>query len=326
VTGAAGLLSGVTAQPLAVALAATAALSFAVANVVQQRVAARLASAAAFDVAVLARLGRQRLWLAGLVMVIGSFALQAVALGRGRLVVIEPVLASSLLFALVLAARAERRRMRPGEWAAAVATFAGLATFLVAAQPSGGEPIAAAGPLGLAALAAVALAALCARLAARVTSARRALVLGLGGGVGAGVTDALTKSVAGLAGAHRFGVFADPRLYLLAVIGVLTYTMQQNGYRAAGLAAFLPTFAVLEPVVGSLLGLLIYHERLGGGPGRIALEVLAGLAATWGIARLAGVTAITPAPVRWRAEPLVPAAQAVPAAPAVQAAPTADEA
>jgi hypothetical protein len=271
----------------------------------------------------LARLGRQPLWVLGLGMVIGSFGLQAVALGSGRLVVIEPVLASSLLFALVIAARAERRRMRPGELAAAVATFAGLATFLVAAQPSGGQPVAGTGALGLAAFAAVALAAVSARLAARVTSTRRALVLGLGGGVGAGVTDALTKSVAALAGSHKLGVFGDTRLYLLIVIGVLTYTMQQNGYRAAGLAAFLPTFAVLEPIVGSLLGLLIYHERLGGGPSRLAIEVLAGLAATWGIARLAGVTAM---PVGWPAEPVAAVAPVAQVAPAAQAAPATEDA
>src|SRR5258708_12303495 len=74
--------------------------------------------------------------------------------------------------------------------------------------------------------------------------------------------------------------------------------MQQNGYRAAGLAAFLPVFSVLAPVVGSLLGLLLYHEPLGGGAGRMALEAVAVLAATWGIYRLARSTA--------RAEPIEP--------------------
>jgi hypothetical protein len=105
------------------------------------------------------------------------------------------------------------------------------------------------------------------------------------------VTDALTKTVADQAGGHQLGVFADARLYLLVVIGLLAYTMQQNGYRAAGLAAFLPVFSVLDPVVGSLLGLLLYHEHLGGGAGRIALEVAAVLAAGWGIFRLAKSTA-----------------------------------
>jgi hypothetical protein len=74
--------------------------------------------------------------------------------------------------------------------------------------------------------------------------------------------------------------------------------MQQNGYRAAGLAAFLPVFSVLDPAVGSLLGLLLYHEHLGGGTGRIAAEAVAVLAATWGITRLARSTA--------EAEPIEP--------------------
>jgi hypothetical protein len=90
-----------------------------------------------------------------------------------------------------------------------------------------------------------------------------------------------------VAGRVNVGVFADPRLYLLAVIGLTTFTVQQNAFRAAGLAASLPAFAVLEPVTGSVLGLLIYHERVGVGPLRIAIEAVAVVAALWGIARLA---------------------------------------
>ena len=90
-----------------------------------------------------------------------------------------------------------------------------------------------------------------------------------------------------LPGQLKFGVFADPRLWLLALVGLTVFTVQQNGYRAAGLAASLPAFAVLEPVVGSLLGLAIYHEQVGDGPLRIAIEVVAVLGAFWGIARLA---------------------------------------
>ncbi len=284
-------MTGTAAQPVAVALAITAAVTFAVANVVQQRVAAKLRSDAAFDTAVLLHLIRRPLWLAGLAAVMVSLSLQATALGLGRLVIIEPILASSLLFALALAARADRRRMRPIEWLAALATFAGLAVFLSVAHPSGGQPTAKLSQLGMAAIAAVIIAVASGLLAVRMGPLRRALTLGVGGGIAAGVTDALTKTVAYLAGGHQLGVFADARLYLLVVVGLLTYTMQQNGYRAAGLAAFLPVFSVLDPVVGSLLGLLLYHEHLGGGAGRMALEAVAVLAATWGIYRLARSTA-----------------------------------
>ena len=274
-------------QPLAVLLALVASCCFAVAAVIQQGAAARLESARAFEPAVLLRLIRRPAWLAGLAAVLAGFGLQAAALGLGRLVVIEPVLATSLLFALVLAARRARRRLRPGEWAAALAVVAGLAVFLTAGQPAGGQRTASAAALGLAAAAAAGLTALCVTAASRVPAARRALLLGVGGGAVAGVTDAIVKSVTVVAAGHLLAVFTDARLYLLIVVGLLAFTIQQNGYRAAGLAAFLPAFAVTEPVTGSLLGLIIYHERLSGRPGQIVLELAACAAAVWGIARLA---------------------------------------
>jgi len=280
-------------QPLAVLLALAASCCFAVAAVVQQGAAVRLESARAFEPAVLVRLIRRPAWLAGLAAVLAGFGLQAAALGLGRLVVIEPVLATSLLFALVLAARRARRRLRPGEWAAALAVVAGLAVFLTAGQPTGGQRTASAAALGLAAAAAAGLTVLCVTAASRVPSARRALLLGVGGGAAAGVTDALVKSVTVVAAGHLLSVFADARLYLLIVVGLLAFTIQQNGYRAAGLAAFLPAFAVTEPVTGSLLGLIIYHERLSSQPGQIVLELAACAAAVWGIARLAAAEMVS---------------------------------
>jgi len=290
---------------LAVLLALAGSAAFAVAAVTQQGAAARLASGRAFDPAVLVRLARRPAWLAGLAAVIAGFALQAAALGLGRLVVIEPVLASGLLFALVLAARRERRPLSRAEWAAALAVVGGLAVFLTMGQPTGGQRTASAAALGLAAAAAAGLTALCVVLAGRLPGFRRALLFGVGGGVAAGATDALTKSVAVLAAGHLLASFADARLYVLIAVGLLTFTIQQNGYRAAALAAFLPAFAVLEPVSGSLAGLLVYHERLNAGPGRVMVELAACAAAAWGIARLAarqqqggpvGASAVQPTP------------------------------
>jgi hypothetical protein len=168
-----------------------------------------------------------------------------------------------------------------------VAAVAGMAVFLIAAEPSGGRSQAGPGVLALAAGAAVGVAAASVLVAFKVTAAHRALALSVGGGIGAGVTDALTKTVVTLPGHLKLGVFADPRLYLLALVGLMVFTMQQNAYRAAGLAASLPALAVLEPVVGSLLGLVIYHEHVGAGPLRIVIEIVAVVAALWGIAQLA---------------------------------------
>jgi hypothetical protein len=298
-------VTGALAQSLAISFALVGAACYSIAAVTQQQAASALTTGAAVDPAVLIRLAKRRRWQLSLIAVAGGYGLQAAALGIGRLVIVEPVFPVGLLFALMLAARAEGRRLKHAEWTAAVAAVAGLVLFLIAAQPSSGRTTAPTNLLVLATGAAVGLAAVCSLLATRVTTAHRALVLSIGGGVGAGVTDALTKTVARLTGLHRFGVFADPRLWLLAVVGLMTFTMQQNAFRAAGLAASLPAFAVLEPVTGSFLGLLIYHEHVGTSPLRIAIEAAAVAAALWGIvqlansviaatARLAATTSVTP--------------------------------
>jgi hypothetical protein len=262
-------------------------VSYAVASVTQQRTAAAVASGRSLDPALVLRLLRSRPWLLGFALVIAGYLLQAVALDLGRLLVVEPVFPLGLLLALVLAARADGRSLRLLEWTAAIATVAGLAVFLIAAEPTGGNRTAPARSLGATAAGAVVIAGLCWLVSRRVAGSRRALVLSVGGGVGAGVTDALTKTAAALAGTIRFALFGDVRLYLLAACGLVTLTVQQNAYRAAGLAASLPAFVVLEPVIGSLLGLFGYHEGVGDGPLRITIEALAVLTALWGIAGLA---------------------------------------
>jgi hypothetical protein len=280
-------LTGVPEQFLAMGFALAGALSYAVASVTQQRTAAAMTTGRSLDPALVLRLLKSRRWLLGLVAVIVGYLLQAVALDLGRLLVVEPVFPLGLLLALVLAARADGRRLRLPEWVAAIATVASLGVFLIAAEPSGGNRTAPAGSLGATAAGAVVFAALCWLVSLKAAGPRRSLVLSVGGGVGAGVTDALTKTVAALTGSLRFALFGDVRLYLLAACGLITLTVQQNAYRAAGLAASLPAFVVLEPVVGSLLGLFVYHEGVGDGPLRIAIEALAVLTALWGIAGLA---------------------------------------
>jgi hypothetical protein len=246
-----------------------------------------MTSGRAFDLALLTRLIRTRRWLLGLAAGVAGFLLQAVALDLGRLLVVEPVFPLGLLLALLLAARADGRSLRLPEWTAGIAVMAGLIVFLIAAEPSGGSRTAPAMSLGATTAGAGAVVVLCWLVSVKRAAPRRALALSVGGGVGAGVTDALTKTVATLAGSAGIGIFGDVRLYLLAACGLLTLTVQQNAFRASGLAASLPAFSVLEPIVGSLLGLFIYHEGVGDAPLQIVIEVLAVLTAVWGIARLA---------------------------------------
>ena len=85
------------------------------------------------------QLARRPDWLAGIASDIGGLACQAAALSGGRLVVVQPVLAANLVFALPIGAWFEHRRVARREFAGAMTVLAGMVVFLVIADPGGGR-------------------------------------------------------------------------------------------------------------------------------------------------------------------------------------------
>jgi hypothetical protein len=81
------------------ALAAAFSNSF---NVVSQHVASVRSPPGVKGLAVGLYLVRQPLWLLGLVGMAGAFVFQAIALSKGDLSVLQPVLVTELVFTLVL--------------------------------------------------------------------------------------------------------------------------------------------------------------------------------------------------------------------------------
>jgi drug/metabolite transporter (DMT)-like permease len=67
-----------------------------------------------------------------------GFAAQAVALAIGRIVVVQPLLATTVVFALPLGAKLDKRRLSRTEILGAVAVVGGVAAFLVVTNPTGG--------------------------------------------------------------------------------------------------------------------------------------------------------------------------------------------
>jgi len=77
--------------------------------------------------ALLGRLSRRPLWLAGAVIGIVGWVVQAVALSFAPLTLVEPALAASLVFLLIFGARALGEHVGPREALAVLAVSAGLA-------------------------------------------------------------------------------------------------------------------------------------------------------------------------------------------------------
>src|SRR6516164_4456278 len=79
------------------------------------------------------------LWLFGWVALAGAFVFQALALHNGLLSVVQPLLVTELVFALVLRRLWIHQRIRSVTWWAAALTCLSLALFISMSEPSGGE-------------------------------------------------------------------------------------------------------------------------------------------------------------------------------------------
>src|SRR5665809_36233 len=109
-----------------IALALVAALLFALGTVLQSQVAAQATEEESRSANFLVALARKPRWLAGIVALGLGFAAQAWALGIGRLVVVQPILATAVVFTLPLGAKLAGRRISMREIVAAIALAAGL--------------------------------------------------------------------------------------------------------------------------------------------------------------------------------------------------------
>ena len=96
---------------LAAAFALGAALLIAVGDVFQQRSAHEVTDAPVGHVALLLRLLVDKQWWLGSLLAGAGFGLQAAALGLGSVVLVQALLATSVVFALPLSARYAGRRI-----------------------------------------------------------------------------------------------------------------------------------------------------------------------------------------------------------------------
>jgi drug/metabolite transporter (DMT)-like permease len=278
------------------ALALGAALLFAFGTVLQQRVAVAATGAEAMRAGFLLRLARQPLWLAGIAVDAAGFVCQAAALGLGRIVVVQPVLASSVVFALPLGVCLTGQRVGRKEWLAAAVVMAGLAAFLVIGDPTGGRAdanatgwIVAGAAIGAAATALV--------LAARQRSAgARAALLGTATGLLFGLSAALTKATVERLDEGVVAILADWHVYGLLAVGYTSMTLSQASLQTGRLAPAVATQMVLDPVTSVLIGTLAFGERLHETGAGVAISVAVLAAMLVGLVVLAMAQEGRPAP------------------------------
>ena len=262
---------------LVIALALLAALCAAVGIVLRQRATSAVPADRGVSSEIVTTLVRQPSWWAGTGVAIAGYVCQALALSRGSLLLVQPVLMSSLLFALPIGARFAHRRLTSREWLWAVVLTVGLAVFVVVGHPREGHnrPPVPAWTVVVAIF--VPLVTGCVFVAARAAGRRRAVLLAIAVAVLFANVAVLTKiSTHRLAVGGLRALLSVPAPYLLVALAVIATVLQQSAFHAGALQTSVPTMLVAEPLIAMLLGVIVLGEHLAvTGPMALLLPVAA---------------------------------------------------
>ncbi|MEU5751189.1 DMT family transporter [Streptomyces sp. NPDC047829] len=250
---------------LTVLLALFAALSNAAASVLQRRAAAQdedRAGAVHTAVRSLLRLVRDPYWVGGAALLALTTVLQGAALAVGSLSVVQPLMATELLFTLMVGSVVFHRRPDLRTWLAFVALAVGLALFLGAASPSAGQDTATPGRWGWAGLVLFVLVTALASVGSLVRGAPRAALFGSASAVAFGGTAALLKEVTGRLPQGVGAMLTQWPPYATAVVGVVSFLLLQSALRAGTLAASQPALTLGDALTSVALGWALFGEEI----------------------------------------------------------------
>jgi drug/metabolite transporter (DMT)-like permease len=267
-----------SAQVLAVAIPAAlfAAASFGLTGALQHRATHRVPQTRPVRGSLLLDLMRQPLWLLSLLANAAGIGAQWVALSAAPLVLVQPLLVTGVLFAVVFAAALARRRPDRLVLYGAAMCVAGLAGFLALASPSGGGAELTLPSVLPMALGLVVIVGACIVLAFRRSGRVRTLALAAGAGVLYGVTAGMIKIVLDALPNGFDALFTSWPVYAVLICGPLGFLLNQSAFQAGvALAPELAVIIILDPLVSIGIGILWLGEVLRSGTGIVIGEVLA---------------------------------------------------
>jgi drug/metabolite transporter (DMT)-like permease len=279
-------------------LALVGAFLFALGTVIQQREAMKVPDDEAASAGFLLRLAQRPVWLVGIAADALGFIAQAVALGLGRVIVVQPLLATAVVWALPLGAKLSGQTVSRRDIVAAVAVCAGLGAFLVISDPSGGRDDAPISAWLAGGGAICGVSALLAVYGLRASGARKAASLGTAAGLLFGLSAVLTKAVVDSLDEGIVDLLLDWHLYALIAVGFVSMTLSQISLQAGDLAPAAATQMIFDPVASVILGLTLLQEQIHDDTLGVIGSILALLVTFAGMAVLATRESPAPAPAQ----------------------------
>ena len=249
---------------MATALALVAAGIFALSTVLQQRGGLQAPPLSLSHPASFLRLGGHVTWLVGFALLIPGWTLQAMALDRGRVAVIQPIFTMTIVFVLPLGWWLTAQTVTVQQVLEACVVVAGLSVFIVFGDPAGGRTDAPNWEWFLAIAVIVVICAVLLSLGgAKARLSVRAAAYGTVAGALSGLAATLTKPTLELLHSSGVvGVLEHWTVYVVGIAGLLGVLLQQVALQTGKLAPAVATGSVANPLVSVLLGIAILQERL----------------------------------------------------------------
>jgi fumarate reductase subunit D len=206
---------------------------------------------------------RHPLWLLGWVALCGSLIFQALALHFGPLSLVQPILVTELILALVLRQLWLGQSIRGVTWSAAVVTGAGLVIFLVTTSPHGGSFLPTSSAWTVPSVVCVAVVALLVALAQRGSPARRAALFASATAVMWALEATFIKAATDTISSLGYGgMFTRWPVYALIVGGVVGLLCEQAALHVGPLSVSQTFIVIVDPLVSVALGIWLYRDRL----------------------------------------------------------------
>ncbi|MBO0728147.1 MAG: DMT family transporter [Acidimicrobiaceae bacterium] len=216
------------------------------------------------------------LWLFGWAALAAAFVFQALALHAGQLSVVQPLLVTELVFALVLRRVWIQQAIRPVTWWSAALTGVSLSLFIAMSEPHGGHTSASSGTWIVASAAMVASAALLTLLGRAGVPARRAALTASATGIMwalvATYIRAADETVSEFGAA---GLFTHWPVYALIAAGSSAVILDQTAIHVGPLSMSQPFLVIVDPIVSVVLSVWIFAEYFTADALRLTLAVLA---------------------------------------------------
>jgi drug/metabolite transporter (DMT)-like permease len=268
--------------------AALAAFGNAIANVTQRKASLETPAETPFGLQLMRDLVRNPTWLLGFAGMVGSFALQAVALGLGELSAVEPIITLEVPLTLLIASRVFKISLGRQEWLSILVMTGSMIALIAALDPQPGNENAVDHLTYVLAGSGTAATILVLVLVSRALKPiPMTACLGAAAGTSFGLTATLIKeTVTQLKDNGLVGVVTTWQTYAAISFGVLGVLIMQWALHTGPLLAAQPGFTLTDPLVSILWGVLVYNEMTRTGPW-LVLASFGGIGVGVGVALLA---------------------------------------